>query len=397
MKTLIIMGLASIATVAAPRAALAQDESQSEGVAAPASEEATAPDAEFPEEGSEASGEARPPTEPVPESRPAVRHLPVHQLRSDEDATFRFEVADPGAFEAVIVRYRPLGAEGPVREAEAARHPGAWAATVAAIDLPTPGIAYWVVARTASGEEPVFASPSAPHPAHLDEPNQVTYERAALERHGGRRSRAAVSGEYVQLGTRAVVESDGTRRNLDEHYYSVEASYSHSFFLVVDEIRFALGRLRGNVVDTDMPAGPQDERGLDYGTATIVWKAHAWVRFRTGVLFGFSHRGFEVGGAGDVVVGDHEGTSLTFGAEGVTTLGVTGRARLGWLTVPKLPMGATVEVTNWPVGDEAGLRLLFDAAYQLYPGAHLRVEAGYRGWNSTTGGVSLGGELALSF
>lgn len=391
MKT-IAMWLSLITMVASPRAALAQDDP--EPTAEPETVGAAAPDAEFPEEPAEPSEVPEPEPAEVP---PAVHHLPVHQLHSSEPAIFRFEVRDPGAFEAVTVRYRPLGAEGPVREVRAARYPGGWAAEVPAEELPRPGIGYWVVARTDEGEEPVFASAEAPHPAHLREPNEVSYERAALERRGGRRSRAAVSGEYVQLGTRAVIETDGTRRNLDEHYYSLEASYAYSFFLVVEEIRFALGRLRGNVVDTDMPGGPEDTRGLDYGTATIMWKAHDWVRFRTGVLFGFSHRGFEVGGAGDIVIGDHEGTSLTLGADGVTTLGVTGRARLGWLTVPRLPMGATVEITNWPVGDEAGLRLLFDAAYQLYPGAHLRVEAGYRGWNSTTGGVSLGGELALAF
>jgi len=202
----------------------------------------------------------------------------------------------------------------------------------------------------------------------------------------------------VSLGTRAVVvEESGRRQELDESYCRLEASYAYAFFALVDEIRFSLGRMRGNVVRLDRPLDEDDERGLDYGTAEITWRVLELLRFRTSILFGFSQEGFEIGGAADVVIGRPEGTSLTFGGEGVTTLGGTGRVRLGWRTVPRMPMGATIEVTTFPADGNAGVRLLYDVAYELYPGAHIRAEVGCRGWNSTTGGPSLGGELVLAF
>jgi hypothetical protein len=67
------------------------------------------------------------------------------------------------------------------------------------------------------------------------------------------------------------------------------------------------------------------------------------------------------------------------------------------LVMPRLPMGATVEVTTFPVGDEPGMRLLLDASYEIYPGAYLRLIGGYRGWTSTIGGPSIGAEMAFAF
>ena len=118
---------------------------------------------------------------------------------------------------------------------------------------------------------------------------------------------------------------------------------------------------------------------------------------RSRLVFGVSQSGFELGGALALVVGEPEGTGLELGFEGVTGLGVTGRLRLGWATVPRVPMGATIELTNFPTGDAAGVRLLFDAGYELYPGALLRVTGGYRGWTSVVGGPSLAADLLLAF
>ena len=332
-----------------------------------------------------------------PAAAPAgVRHLPQHQLDASEDARLRFSVPDAATVGELVVRWRALDGDGPVHDVSAVRASDGWEADIAAAELPRAGMAYWVVRRTPDGEQPVFASEDAPHPAHVREPDVVGYERAELERRGGRRSRVAARGEYVQLGTRTTEDAAGTHRERSD-YYELEASYAYAFFVVVDEIRLALGRMRAHVHNVDAPDESQGTLGLDYGTAQITWRAHDILRFRTGVLFGISHDGFEVGGLLDVIIGQREGTNLTFGVEGATTLGATGRARLGWLTIPSVPMGATIEVTTWPLAGDGGLRLLYDIAYELYPGAFLRAEAGYRGWDSTTGGLSAGGELALAF
>ena len=323
-----------------------------------------------------------------------IQHLPVHSVTADE-VELVFHVRHPERLGRLLVRHRPLGeGGGGVREVNVRRTGRGWVALIDTADVAWPGFVYWAIERRGETERPVFASAEAPHPVHVMEPEGLAYERRALRRRDGRRSRARLRGDYVQLGTRAVIDSMGDRQELSEHYYLLEASYSYSFFSEVDEIQLALGRMRGNVVHLGSSV---DERGIDYGRAAITWRALDLLRFRTGVLFGFSQSGFEVGASGYVIIGQPEGTSLTFGGEGITTLGGTGKVRLGWATLPRIPMGATVEVTTYPAGEDAGVRLLYDVAYELYPGAYARIEGGYRGWNSTTGGLSLGGELALAF
>jgi hypothetical protein len=324
-----------------------------------------------------------------------VAHVPVHELVG-EDAVLLFDVVDPLFIGEVVVRYRRLEGEGGVVEVEAqpTEDPEQLAARIPVEDVGESGLVYWVVERTPDGSErPLFASPAAPHPVHVHPPEDIAYARRRLAAWGGRRNRIRLRGEYVNLGEREVVDASGTARQETEAYYRVGVMYSYSFFSIVDTILIGLGRMRGNVVDPEMA---EDERGVDYGHGHITWHLHDLFRLETGILFGFSQEGFEIGGHTDLLIGEPEGNSVTLGVDGITGLGATGKVRLGWATVPRFPMGATLEVTTFPVGDKTGMRLLYDVAFEIYPGAFARVEAGYRGWGSTTGGLSLGAELVLS-
>lgn len=324
-----------------------------------------------------------------------ITHVPENEVRS-EGAELWFWASDPDRLGHIVVHVRPLDG-GETTEHVAARGEEGWFVRLPEEVLPVEGIAYWVTERLPDGaERAVFASEEDPHEVAVTEPVLAAYERRRLAARDGRRHRAIAGAEYVSLGRREFQTPDGVVET-SERYWRWEASYEHSFFWVADSVRLRVGQLRGDVARTDGSRVTLDEIGLDYGSAEVVWRVLDLWRFRTTVGFGFSQEGFEVGGGLDMIIGEIDGPSLTVGVDGMTTLGATGRLRLGWRVTPRLPMGATVEVTTFPVGDEPGMRLLLDAAYQFYPGAYLKLVGGYRGWTSTIGGPSLGLELALAF
>lgn len=331
-----------------------------------------------------------------------IGHIPVQSARVGP-VTFAFDVDNADLAGAILVRYRPLSQPGaqPV-ELEALRTASGVSVRADLGDQAPPGIAYWVVERMPDGTEwPIFASQRNPHVLNLRYSPVRERERAQLQRTGGRRSSVSVGGEYVNLGG---WEQEGGGE-LRDHYWHTEARYAYRFFRTLDTLEIGLGALRGTVLDHAQRDGRsaaddgfrQRDVGLEYGRARITLAFGKWVRVQGGVLFGFSKDGFEGGGDGAVVFGHRDGTDVKLFGAYVSGVGGAGGVRLGWATVPRVPMGATVEVTNYGANDRAGARLLFDAGYELYPGALLKVVGGYRGRTSLAGGMSLGADLQLSF
>ena len=330
-----------------------------------------------------------------------VAHAPVSETRSGE-LTLTFAVTPVDRVDAVLVRWRARTAGAQVHESIVTRHADGWIAEIRDAELAPPGIVYWVVRRDPGEGDPrarehaVFASAAEPHDVVVYDSEVDAYARRMLERREGRRYRAGASFEYVSLGKRTLPAGVSGPRAAS--YWRTAASFGYSFFGVVDAIRFELGVLRGEQQVVGFDATPTTQAiGFNWGSGELLFRVHELVRIRSRLIFGVSQEGFELGGALGVVIGDPDGTSLELGGEGVTGLGVTGRLRLGWATVPRVPMGATIELTTFPIDDAAGVRLLFDAAYEIYPGALIRVTGGYRGWTSVAGGPSLAADLVIAF
>jgi|GEM_PF-1086580 len=330
-----------------------------------------------------------------------VAHAPISETPSGE-LTLTFAVTPIDRVEAVLVRWRARTPGARVHESIVTRHADGWVAEIRDAELAPPGIVYWVVRRGPGEGDPrvrehaVFASAAEPHDVVVYDSEVDAYERRMLVRREGRRYRAGASFEYVSLGQRTLPAGVSGPRAAS--YWRTAASFGYSFFGVVDAIRFELGVLRGEqqLVDFDTTR-TTEALGFNWGSGELLFRLHELVRIRSRLIFGVSEQGFELGGALGLVIGDPDGTSLELGGEGVTGLGATGRLRLGWATVPRVPMGATIELTTFPTDDVAGVRLLFDAAYEIYPGALIRVTGGYRGWTSVAGGPSLAADLVIAF
>jgi hypothetical protein len=244
-------------------------------------------------------------------------------------------------------------------------------------------------------EHAVFASPADPAPLHAELSRDETHERRLLTDNGGRRSHASLHGEWVDLGSFDVPSITGANKDRD-NYYQLEAQYAYSFYRTIDEIEFALGHLRGDILDQSSYER-RNKVGLDYGRAALTLALGSWFRVRGGVLLGVSTEGFEGGFDLGVIVGDRSGTQLSIEGGFVSQLGGRVGTRLGWATIPRLPMGARVEITNFPTDDYLGVRLLFDLGFQITDAALVRLEGGYRGRTSLAGGPSLGLTVRYGF
>lgn len=297
----------------------------------------------------------------------------------------------------IRVYYRPLDdPREPPRYVVVQRDNGGYSAQIPSQFVRSPGVAYWIVERmTDHSERAVFASSRDAAPLHVELTPVESRERRLLIENGGRRSQATLRGEWVDLGGFKVRPATPASTKRDR-YYHLEAQYAYSFYRTIEEIEFALGHLRGDILDQALPM-QRDKLGLDYGRAAITLALGSWFRIRSGVLLGVSTDGFEGGGELGLIVGDRRGTQLSLDGGYVSGLGGRVGTRLGWATIPRMPMGARVEITNFPTNDYLGVRMLFDLSYQITPAALVRVEGGYRGRTSLAGGPSLGMALRYGF
>ena len=82
----------------------------------------------------------------------------------------------------------------------------------------------------------------------------------------------------------------------------------------------------------------------------------------------------------------------------IAEVGASGFFRLGWDTVPRLPMTATIEVGNMPSSDRpTGVRLIYDVYFPLQSGLRLAARAGYAARNQELGGITAGGGVTFDF
>jgi hypothetical protein len=79
-------------------------------------------------------------------------------------------------------------------------------------------------------------------------------------------------------------------------------------------------------------------------------------------------------------------------------VGSSGYFRLGWGTVPDVPMSATVEVTDMPDSQRpTGVRLYYDIARSVGHGVRLGLRVGYAARVQSVAGFTSGANAMLDF
>lgn len=281
---------------------------------------------------------------------------------------------------------------------ELARRPdGNWVAVVPSRLTTQPALEYYLTA----GETAVFATAEAPH--HLPVTADRTTERRQrdLRRVHGHRSRIHVGGEWVDYGTTKIRFIENPT-DLVDRYYRIDADFSYRLLAYpLEEIRVGYTRLLGETQSSQCSefepctgdAGYKVGGWFELGLAPV-----EGLRFDARLLVLATQSGFKVGGRGELRVGVLEGNHVAIGAESMADVGTSAHFRLGWGTVPDLPMSATVEVTDLPDDDrDSGVRLYYDIARAFGPNLHLGLRAGFAARTQRSAGYTLGANAVVDF
>jgi len=374
-------------------AAQAETQTQTPAVTQPATQPATQPEAQPETETHEQAAPTTSQAAPPAVAGAVIRHAPLNDSFLAE-ARFLFEVTSPDRAGKIVVHVISDASPVEAIEVEATLMGAGYVAVLPPAQVATPGFSYYVVERMPDGSEhPVFADEASPHHVRVTRTDADELEQERLEAHDGHRSTFSLAGEGVDFGDRQLAPGEKVTH---DRYYKLEVGYAYSFFSAVEDVRISLVRVRGQAALFDEWAMPPQAKtdaialGIDYGRAAVTLIAHDHVRLRGAMLLGASQKGFEIGGAASIVIGDPLGSNVDFGVETLTTLGTVTHLRLGFLATQSVPMGATIEVSSFPVGEDSGVRLLYDVGYRFDTVTAVTLRTGYQGRTSVTGGASLG-------
>ncbi len=337
-----------------------------------------------------------------------IYHVPPAEAQAG--VAFPMQATIDRAWEATLeIKYRAIG--GGVWHSETFQRGGDEAnylATVPPDYVKPPGFEYFIVGTSKDGAaEAHFASELDPHQVAVPEKPEVVLRNQELARVGGRRARVSFSGEYVDFGSRQI-----NGELIPDYYYRLDADFTYRLLqFPLYQLRFGGTRLIGQTPatsrdDGDCSVGPVDPGETCQGRAGIAGSGWAEVRLRVTSLIDADVRGivaatksaFSFGGRVELRAGPELGSHVALGLEYIPETGFNAFVRLGWDTVPHLPMAATIEITDYPASHRAtAVRLIYDVAYPMTSGLRIGLRGGYQARDEGIGGATAGGNLALEF
>ena len=320
--------------------------------------------------------------------RALVAHVAPHASEAGRPIELEAQIDAPYA-EALVVRWRVVGARD-WRDATFERSSaGGWFATLPAAD--PPGVEYYIHGMDAGGVAVEhFASAQAPHVVRVVPALFDRLERADRQRTGGR---------VHEVSFDVTGHDFGNRNDLRDYFVRAEVGYTHRLFRVLHQVTFGFGSLGGTTprAGETMP-GPDAEldKALRYGYGEARVRVHPSVFFDARAAVGASHAGFRGGARGQVIFGKPWRSSLGIGGEYLGGLGGTGWVRLQWDTAPPLLMGASIVRTDLPgaVVDRAGLYIAYDVSYRIADRVAVRAQLSY---GARDGAAHPGGGLGTAF
>jgi len=316
----------------------------------------------------------------------AARHVPPGDATTNEP--LELVVDAPPATPSLVAHYRTAGTL-PFTALELVRRDDAhWVAVVPPTAIAEPAIEYYIEA----GGQPVFASEKWPHSTPVKASAELARRSRDVVRSDNRRYRVETLGEYVDFGKRTVGDM-----KLPDSYYRIDAGVAYRLWSYPFEmIEIGYTRLIGNTLSAD-----------GTGEAGAGYKVSGWfgvgvglaegVRFDTRVT-AMATTKFQLGGRGELRFGVLEASHIAVGAEYLADAGSSGYFRLGWGTVPGVPMAATVEVTNLPAKyRDTGVRLFYDIAHDIGAGVRVGARVGYAARDQSIAGFTTGAAASWDF
>jgi hypothetical protein len=334
-----------------------------------------------------------------------VRHVPLAEAEAGEEITVEATAAH--AWESTIrLHVKPvLGSRWTATEF--GRQGDRLAAVIPPAQVLAPGFDYYIDSIGKDGAVVAeFASIEAPHRVVVRRSSTDVRRDNELARYGGRRSRVEGTAEWVDFGTRRFRNGTMSRR-IPDRYYRIDGSYS---FLILayplKAFRIGYTQLLGTTPDVERQAATCAD--LDACDLESGFKVGGWFELRFSVKDGVeidtrgtvmaTRDGFNVGGRTELRFGVEDGNHVALGAEALAEVGTAAYFRLGWDTVPYLPMTAAVELLDYPADRRAtGVRLVYDVAYPFPGGLRIGARASYQARDEQVGGFGGGVHAGVDF
>ena len=290
----------------------------------------------------------------LPDARQPLQAVLVH-YREPEEATFR------------TVHLERSGAtfvgEIPAR----AFHPG--------------DLQLFAEAVLPSGQVLSYADGQDPYVIDVHPPDKAAEQR--------QRSSIRLSYEYVDF--------DHFRNN--DTYQVLEGDFLYRLYTGLYSVRAGFGTMQGRAAPKaflDDPTGAYVRKvGFHYGYTEFEFRFAESLSTITRLIAGVQEDGLHLGAEGKLRIGRELGTSLVIGAAATSGIGSRVMLELDTNAVPRWPMAAEVVVTNEPIGDSAGVRLIYSVGRSLTPWLDLSLRVGYQLRDIQHSGLS--GGLSTNF
>lgn len=277
-------------------------------------------------------------------------------------------------------RQRPMSANGDV----------SWVAEVPAESTVFPAVEWYVAVQDAEGK------------VHLSgEPQRVAVARElGTEGPSAGANDMAVRYEYVEFWW-ANPTLDRFHHGEAEYTYRMRYGPLHAF-------RVGYGAYSGDtgvVAELDAAEtqgeaeGASEPIGFQYGYTELELRPLPVVGFSFRTTVGIDRGGLDGGLHGRVRFGHEEGTNLQLGAGRSWAVGDEYIVALAWNSVPRVPMLASVMVTNQPgiSPSDYGVRLVYEPRIQIKPWLQMGLRVGYQLRNTNHLGPSIGGATVFTW
>jgi hypothetical protein len=341
----------------------------------------------------------------APAAAGSARHVPPAEVVAGAPLEITAEVAR--AWESTLtLHYRRVDDAAWTTAAFRRADDDAWIAVVPADAVSWPGVEYYIDSAGPDGAAAEFASAERPHRVRIRRTTAEQRRDRDLARVDRRRFRIRADAEYVTFGARGLGPGRGVARDA---YYRLDVDWAYRILAYpIEQIRIGYSRMLGDVprfaLDDPATCPPQPapcEQGVGY-------KVGVYTELRLGIGDGVdvdaramamaTSEGFGVGGRAELRFGDEDANHVAVGVEAIQDIGTTGHFRLGWATVPRLPMAATIQLTDMPaVVRAAGVRFVYDVAYPVAAGTRVGGRIGYQARDADVGGLSAGANLTVDF
>lgn len=328
--------------------------------------------------------------------KPSVYHVPIAEAETGHELVIVADVAK-GWSDTLELRYRSAGASAwKTAEFERTSETRYRAAIPAEVIAP-PRLEYYIASP--GGDH--FASAAHPHPVQVSLPKKEVRVNRELERFDHRRARLRAAAELVDFGTRRI-----NGEAVEDKYYRLEVDFTYRVLaLPLRAFRLGFTQMLGDTPATRLGDGtcPDNQCSIDAGFrvggfAELRWRVAELVDFDSRVLIQATQTGFGFGGRGELRFGDETASHFAVGGEAITDVGSNVFVRLGWATVPRFPMAATIALTDYPSSHRAhGVRLIYDVAYELGHGVRAGGRIGYQARDEGIGGLSSGINATVDF